>query len=85
MIKLHPEGGVIISWKADCSPQVMTVITSRTTRTEIVINQATLSYAYLPFPTPLLPLFQPRAPVGVKHIAEGLSEGLCRDSISGMW
>jgi hypothetical protein len=43
MMRLHPGAG-IISWKADCSPKVMRLITTSPepwrTKIEIITNQA---------------------------------------------
>jgi hypothetical protein len=70
MTRLHHGGGIITYWEPDCSPQVMTVITtSRTpfrTRTEMMTKLDTLclglfNYAFLSCLDPVLPLFKSKA------------------------
>jgi hypothetical protein len=76
---LHPRAGVIILWEPDCSPQVMTVITSslwnpsRNTWTEIIENSYNWGYltmhSFVPCPQ-LYCLLKPTAHVYTPKMAE---------------
>jgi hypothetical protein len=69
MMRLHPETGVIISWKPDCSLQVMIVIKKgkkKKTRSEIIIRpqfDQDCLIMHLSPSAPILPLFKHKAHV----------------------
>jgi hypothetical protein len=77
MLRLHPGAVAIISQKPNCSPQVVpTSQAPERTRTELVINQGTLSpgclVTHASSPTPILPLVKLEAHLHTFEMAEVL-------------
>jgi hypothetical protein len=59
MMKLHPGAGIVLPWGPDCSPQVMTAITTSPELCRSRINIIIYHQESLTMQTSPLPQFQP--------------------------